>query len=295
MALEYDLVLHDGDGLQVVLEGAPADGESCYLLDDVQGLDGTDVREIVEALPDRDGDYLGPVRRAGRTFALAGYIVGVDRADLRARERALRAALAPTSTTWQLRIRGRVGDPEDMIAQVRVLSRFTAGDKAADSRRVKAWGVSLRSADAVLYGAAAKIATVEPAEETGGRGYPYGYPYSFAGVGAVPTIIENAGDAPTWPVVRLYGPMSGVVLEHATSGRVLAFPGSIDAGTFLEVTTATRSITLGGNPDASRYNALDRDASRWWPLEPGANAVQLSAVSFGAGAHAELTWRDAYQ
>lgn len=294
MALEYSIVLREGTADELRLEGVPADPESCVLLQEVQGLDSREIRETIADLASRDGDYLGDVRQAGLTLIVEAVIVGVDRADLREREAALRRALAPTSTTWVCRIDGRVGDPEDLIAQVRTSSPLRSADSVQGPGRVKAATFGLRSGDAVLYGASERIVTIYPTIATAGMTFPMRFPVSFAGSVSLGTTVTNAGDADTWPLLRVYGPVVNPTIQNVTTGLQLVVVGTIDADTFIQIDPATRAVTLGGNPDLSRYAMLDRTASSFWPLVPGANAIRLLAASFSGTARVELTYRDAY-
>lgn len=289
------MVLRDGTALELRLEGDPSTPESCYLLQQVQGLDSRELREVVEDLPDRDGDYLGGVRQAGVVLLFDVTIVGIDKADVRARERALRAALAPSSATWQARIEGRTGDPETLVAQVRTSAPLRGPHNVANGTRLQPAGFGLRSPDSVLYGLAEHLATVLPADEAAGFTFPMSFPLAFEGSPGPGTTVTNDGDAPSFPVIRLYGPMSNLLIENLASGRQLVFPGTIDAGTFLEVVTSTKAITLGGDPALSRYTALSRLVSSWWPLEPGPNLVRLRAGTWSGAARAELSWRSAYR
>lgn len=292
---EYDLVLRDGTPLEVRLEGLPADPESCFLLQQVQGLDSRDLREIVDDLPDRDGDFLGGVRQAGVNVIVDLVIVGATRADLRTRERALKAALRPTSETWLMRLDGRVGDPEPLIAEVRTSQPLRAPHNVGEGVRALKATFALRGRDAVLYGIAQHLAAVTPVVETQGFAFPVIFPVSFEGSVGSGTAVAVGGDSETMPVLRLYGPMAGVRVENLTTDQALVFPGAIDAGTFLQVESATKTITLGGDPAAGRYSALDRATSSWWPLAPGVNLIRLRAASWSGAARAEITWRDAYQ
>lgn len=291
---EYNIVLRDGLAGQVTLEGDPADPESCYLLQSVSGLDSRELRDVVLDRPDRDGDYLGGVRQAGVVLVVELWIVGQDKADVREREAALRAALAPSSRTWPARIVGRLGDPENLTAEVRTSSPLRAANVVGNGVRLQPAAFAIRSADAVLYGATEHVAEVLPVEETEGFSFPFTFPLSFEGSVAAGTAVVSAGDASTFPVIRLHGPMTNVRIENLTTDQVLTFPGSIDAGTFLEVVSATRTITLGGDPAEGRYGDLDRSASSWWPLAPGTNLIRLRASTWAGTARAELTWRDAY-
>lgn len=299
MALEYDVIIRDGSSLELRLEGRPTNPESCYLLQDVRGLDGPDLSETVLELPEGDGDYLGAVRAAGRVLVLEGMIVGVDKADLRQRERALRAALAGGADLWTARIDGRLGDPENLTAAVRVSAGgpFRSPDSGTGPRRLMSFGVALRSPDPVLYGVNAQATDLEPVAVTSGRTYPRTYPRSYAGADSPGVAVVNLGDAPSWPVLRIYGPITDAAIDNMTAGDALELTGTIDAGQFVEVDTAPsrRTLFLDGDPGISRYTMLDRSASRWWPLQPGTNVLRLRALSYGTGARVAVAWRNAYR
>ncbi len=292
MPLEYNLELPGA----LVLEGVPEDPEDCYLLQQVQGLDGRDVREQVEPLPDGDGDYLGPASSAGATFVIEGVIVGRDRASYRARERALRAALSASTATWQLAPRGRDGDPEDLVADVRTSSAFRCPDNANGTRRLGPFQVAVRSAAPVLYGEGVHTQTVRPVAETGGLRFPVTFPVNFQASPGIGDAVTNGGDARTWPLLRLYGPITNPVLENLSSGESLVVVGQLLDGQFLEIDPRPqrRSVLLNGGAGASRYSWIDRTASAWWPLYPGTNAIRLRAAEQLGDARLELTWRNAY-
>jgi hypothetical protein len=194
-----------------------------------------------------------------------------------------------------MRIDGRVGDPEPLIAEVRTSQPLRAPHNVGEGVRVLKATFALRGRDAVFYGVAQHLAAVAPVVETQGFRFPVIFPVTFEGSVGSGTAVITGGDSRTMPVIRLYGPMSGVRLENLTTDQSLVFPGTIDAGTFLQVETATKSITLGGDPTVGRYSALDRPTSSWWGLEPGVNLIRLRAASWSGAARAELTWRDAYQ
>lgn len=292
MALEYSIRLRD-DTTPVVLAGLPTNPESCYLLEDVQGLDGRDIREEVLDLPDRDGDYLGAVRSAGLSLILSGKIVGLDRGDLRAKERALRAALAPTDTTWRLRVQGRVGDPEELVAQVRTSQPFRSSDAATHSRRVKDWQVALRAADAVLYGAATQTVTTLPIIGLGGLLLPLVFPIDLSGSVAGGDPATNSGDAATFPLLRVYGPITQPILENLTTGEAIVFSGTIATGEYVEVNTATRDVTFGV-AGGSAYFLLDRAQTSFWSMPPGTTQMRLRCSAFSDDARLVVTYSNAY-
>jgi hypothetical protein len=294
MALEYDVVLHDGEADELTLEGRPTDPESCYLLEDVQGLDARDLREEVLDLPDRDGDYLGGVRSGGLGLIPQGSIVGVDRDDLRARERALRAAVVASQATWPLRVADRVGDPEDLVADVRTSQPFRCKDANTDSQRMKVFQVALRAADAVLYGAALHTVTTFPSAAEGGYDFPLDFPLEGGGSAIdLGELAQNDGDGIAWPVLSLYGPMTGPIrAENLTSGLTVVLAGNLAEGDVLRVEArAALPVTLNG---ASAYHLLNRADSTLWPLVVGANQVRVRAAASSDNARLEVSWRNAY-
>lgn len=291
MSLEYDIVLHDG-AAPLLLEGRPTDPESCILLQSVEGLDGRELREEVLELPDRDGDYLGGLRAAGLGLILSGKIIGLDRTDLRARERSLRAAVGSSPQTWQMRVTGRVGDPEDLIAAVRPSQGLRCADGVEGPGRVKEWQVSLRSGAPVLYGANQLTASVLPMTGTSGLSFPLTFPLAF-GAGASTSIqVTNAGDAPTPPALRVYGPITQPIIENLTTGQQIAVVGSLGDGDWIDIDVATRRVTYASG--ASAYPLIDRAASSFWVLPPGASTISLRASAFSGVARLVVTHRNAY-
>jgi hypothetical protein len=298
MPLEYDVILAEA----VTLEGRPANPESCYLLQSFQGLDGAELRDTVLDVADADGSWLGAQRRAGRTYIAEGMIVGATREDLRARERALRAVMQGGSRgTFRMRVSGRVGDPEDLEADVRPSARFASPDDGGGpgSPRVKAFQAALRSPSAVLEGANLVTVQLQIAETAGGLSFPMTFPLTFGGSAEDGIEIVHTGDARAWPLLTVEGYARGPILENLTTGQALHLPNlTIDTGETLEVdpTPGRRTIRLIGETGGSNnaYAELDRAASAWWALEPGGNELRLRATETDGEARMVVTFRNAY-
>lgn len=296
MALEYDLVAHADDALALRLEGRPADPGTCILLQQVEGLDGPPITEETEPLPSADGDYLGPVRARGAVMILEGLLVAPDRVTLRALERQLRATFAEGTDTWPLRLEGRVGDPETLERLVRVSQPLRCTDQGgAPPGAGKPWQVALRCASPRWAGVTERVATVPRPEGVGGFTYPYSYPYSYGGSSSPGTTVTTTGDARAWPVLTITGPITTPVLENLTNGRALYLTTTLGPGESLVIDTAARTVTRNGPGGANAYNAVDRAASSWWPLEPGANAIRVRAADSADPAELTVAWRDAYR
>ena len=109
-------------------------------------------------------------------------------------------------------------------------------------------------------------------------------------------LVMNAGDRDAYPLLRLYGPWSGVTrIENRLTDQALVFDGeSVTAGDFLEIDTRERTILLNGDPANNRYHRLSFPASAWWTLRPGAQRIRFVPTTFTVPANARIIWRDAY-
>lgn len=299
-ALEFSIVLADGTPQALTLEGRPADPESCYLLQTVAGHEARELRESVAPVPDGDGSYLGPQAREGITLAIAGITVGSSRADRAERDRALRALLGGGVRGNRLAVRlvGVEGYDEDLVAVMRVAQRITAPRDGAEAgrQRLQPWQFGLRAEEAAWSGAQIHVQELAPLSSVAGISFPIVFPISFAGASDPGTAVTNDGDDLAWPALRITGPCAGPVLENLTTGEQLVLDVVLAAGEWLDIDPRPghRSILLGGDPEASRYSALDGGESSWWGLVAGPNVIRVRAESFSAGALLTLSWRSAY-
>lgn len=103
------------------------------------------------------------------------------------------------------------------------------------------------------------------------------------------------GSVPVHWTARLYGPYTSPRLTNMATGHMLYFPGlTIAAGTYLELNSLARTAYANGSADASRLSYLDFVNSAWWQLQPGDNELRFQPDSIGAGAQAQIVWRQAW-
>ncbi len=96
-------------------------------------------------------------------------------------------------------------------------------------------------------------------------------------------------------MIDVYGPATAPRIEHDASGRVLDFPTlTIDAGQFLRIDVAERTVRYNALASDSRYDDLDFDESEWFYIHPGTQRIRFEATSPTAPAQAVITWRDAW-
>lgn len=140
------------------------------------------------------------------------------------------------------------------------------------------------------YALAQQTAEVGLPTITGGREYPRTYPLAYGGGGTGLVTATNAGNAESYPVTTINGPILAPIIRNTTTGQQIALSSSLAEGQFLVLDHQARTVLLGGT--ASRYGEL-LGTPQWWPLVPGPNALTLNAAQ-GNGAFAAVTWRSAY-
>lgn len=171
------------------------------------------------------------------------------------------------------------------------------------------WGPNDRGHSKITVQWVCPSGVVESAEEhsaivsasgvgSAGITFPVTFPITFPD--ATPegsTLITNAGSMDTYPIIRLYGPFSGVTsIVNDLTGLGLAVDGVVAAGDFLELDTrpGKRTIFYNGDPTNSRYSQLVFPGSQWWPLVSGPQRIRFVPDVFSFPAQAVVLWRDAW-
>jgi hypothetical protein len=164
-----------------------------------------------------------------------------------------------------------------------------------------ALGASTASIDVAILSA---VASVSPflvdnllVERSGSASaYSFGAGWSF---GTAPAggagVTTNAGNTDSWPVVRIFGPVSAPILTNVTTGKRVSFPAlTLADGQFVELDMRRGSVIYNGLASQSMLRFLDVVASDFWPLIPGGNNVRLSGSGYSATTKATVYWRDAW-
>lgn len=135
--------------------------------------------------------------------------------------------------------------------------------------------------------------TLNPVGQAGGgMTLPAAFPVTFQ-PGLVPgaAVLTVLGTANAYPVFDIYGPCSGPLIRVVDTGAQLSFSGlSVNAGDYLHIDCAARTITLNNDPAQSQYNRLDFATSSWPTLPPGSPQVVFSPASSSGGCVANVTW-----
>lgn len=176
-------------------------------------------------------------------------------------------------------------------------------------RRIKVRGASLtaptgplpwtaqlgwKAASGTLEDVALSTTTLLPVGgASGGMTFPMTFPLAFQ-PGLVPgaSVLSVSGTVGAPPTIDIYGPCSGPLFRVVDTGIEMSFPSlTINAGDFVHIDVAARTITVNNDPSQSRYSYLDFAASAWPLLPPGSPQVVFSPASSSAGCEAVVSWR----
>lgn len=255
----------------------------------IAGLERAGVREVADQLPEADGGVHGRFLYDRLAFSINVLIPpDVGSTSWLNRQARLKRATDAMAADALLQWTPSEAVPVQLPFRQQQPTRISG-------RRPKAGLVVGVAEDPLVLSQAEHVQAVAAAGAlVGGFASPLASPLVSGAPPAGTMVVSNAGNAATWPVVRLDGPMTNPVVTFVEAGAVLALTYNLAAGEYLLIDTnpRRRTIKLGGS--ANRYSALRFAASRWGPLLPGNNNVRLGLDAFSAPAGLQVTWRDAW-
>jgi hypothetical protein len=253
-------------------------------------LGSPEVREVVAALPTRDGNYdttrlLGP-----RVVSIKGTAVPSASGSRRAALDRLTAFLVPTVRPRLVFALEEGTEPRYLILRgsrfpVPAINHPTIGQFLAVwvAPDPVAYGLDLK--DEVLEaGTATSKDWFDPRGELPGAGFAEGFVY-------------NGGNYQSWPRLRIYGSCTAPAvwwIDPGNNGAVVFRNDFVIAqDDFVEIDTLRQSVLLNEQQDQSRYDQLNFTWTRWAPLEPGQTALGFVAPTYGPDCRLEIMWADA--
>lgn len=244
-----------------------------------------EVRQVTEPRPGADGEtnrsaYFGP-----RALTLKLRVTPISRQTVVDR---LRSFCHPSQRPWFYWDEGNGERRIQLVVDTQSAPISSPGGLDI--------GASWRCPSPFAEDAQATVSTVLPAAAGGGFGFPFSFPIDFTPGGGGAIDVNNQGNMPADWVVRIFGAATNPQVINNTTGETVGLgPGfTIAAGDYIEINSTDHTVTLNGDPNASRYYALSLSTLSWWRLQPGSNRVQFTATSPGATAAAEITFRSAY-
>lgn len=113
-------------------------------------------------------------------------------------------------------------------------------------------------------------------------------------------VATNGGDAPTWPIVRIYGLGDDPVIENETLGETIDLTGlSLDAGDWVDIDMAGRTIqwwdaSSGGSGAFVIALSYRSATSAFFWLAPGDNILHVTMANVTTGSM-RVQWYNRYR
>ena len=242
-----------------------------YKIKEALGFDSADVDVVVHERPGFHGSKVPRALWRSRTMRLLIGVKSSTISDYNTRRRALLAALdLPRDglTTMTL----TTTDDLDLQADVQLAGKVDAPLLRGEVTIGEAW-VPLIAEDPNFYSQ-----TLDEDDIT-----------FAAGSG----VVNNGGNAPTYPTIRVRGAISGTIsIANTTTGRTVSFTGlSLAAGEYMDIDMLNETVTKSDDTNLYEYVVSD---DFWW-LAEGNNTITISATIGGSGDRKiTISYRDAY-
>lgn len=234
-------------------------GGGRYRIIDVE-LD-VDIRGDMDPLSQRDGGVIHPKFLDPARVIVTGEIEDDGSLTLR---RTLLEALKK-SVLYTARANGRLLWTPSGYGDDRMMDRIRLGywrpikSKSPDAAVTKVFEFGLDCPDPLSYDATEIVTHITAS-------------------GTVP----NAGNAPSWPVIKVNGPTTGFTVTNADLGEAIVVDGSgfgfsVASGHYVEIDTKREVVTLDG--DVLFYGSeVDWTASVFGAVSPGGDTYTLSGA-----------------
>ncbi len=214
------------------------------------GLDSPDIRTPISNRPQAHGAIHHVQFFGARTFTIEGVILQNTTTDLQLSENALKghwyASVADSRLPNARFAFTPKGESERFVT-------FKPSDELTISgTHVKEFQMPVVAVDPTIY-------TMTQFTSGGGT-------------------LVNAGDAPSWPVFKVYGGSVTITNSAYSPSRSIVMSGAPAGGGYVEINPFTGTAYLNGD-GANMAPYIDWSATSFWPLMPGSNPVSVSGAS----------------
>jgi hypothetical protein len=291
----------------VALTLAISGGPSIDLMSDQQGfrvqsldLGYPAVREVVTDRADRRGQYDLTRLFGARPVTISGAVVPSAAGSRQKAWHLLAPFLDPSQrVTMTYQVDG------DAVTKTMTL-RAAQATALFDHPGVSPAQVGFKAADPVAYDQNTQTAYLGPYQAQSGRAYNLVFNRAYPSVQSGSAATANHGDLTSFPVLRLYGPATGIWLQWApaspgqpivTWSMYFLSSFQVNAGDYLAIDCGARTVYLNGDPSQNRYNQVDfARSSGGWPFIPagGSTTWFLQVATYSTATQLQVSWADAY-
>lgn len=264
--------------LTISLTGANGDtitfDNTTYTLTD--GLKGFGVPSTKVRIQESagDGGIFRHTKRAIREIDLPIVIIGTDRADTETKLRRLSNILQNTAGATTLTATYANGDVYYLSVYYMGGAETVFGSDAGST--YARWVITLQAANPFWTSTAPQ--TFRVVQSNAGRGLlPRLSRLQVTSTDAIGTVTvsNTTGDVPSFPVWKVYGPLTNLTVYTGTTG--FTYSGSLTASDVLTIDTATGTVVDGSG--VNKYANL-ASAPKFFALPPGTTSINVN----GSGA-----------
>lgn len=163
---------------------------------------------------------------------------------------------------------------------------------------IKQFTLLCKIKDPTIYGATIETATTGEADPTatGAAVHSFTYPVVYgATLLDVQQAAINGGDLPVFPIgMTVYGPVTDPKITNVTTGEYIEFASTTLSSGSNVLSIAYDKDSISITLDGVNYLSKITNDSTYFKLRPGANVLQLSGSSVGAGAYLTVSYRDGW-
>lgn len=273
-------------------------GELCDVaVAEVDGLAGYETRSGDQEMPRGHGAIAGPQYVTARQILFHLWIHD-NHAEVETLLAEVREAFAATGESDEL-VFARPGMPERMV---RCRPAAITRTETPLGTTVARPSVVLVAHDPRIYSAVEHSTLVPIYTPSGGvLNYPVNYAKNWSAGTVAEAVVDNAGSADAYPLVRFYGPTVGTVesvtLANLTTGETLTISADILTGQVLYF-DGTAWVTANGDQvvhidGASRYGDWEQPHIPL-SLAPGSNVLRFTLDGTSTDARCLVTWRSTW-
>lgn len=107
--------------------------------------------------------------------------------------------------------------------------------------------------------------------------------------------ITADGNWPTFPVIRVNGPITNPSITNSTTGEVIAITATIGSGAYFDIDLSYGAKTVYDNLGANRISTVSAASDlATWSLMPGSNTIAVTGSSVGASNNVTFTYYNRY-
>ena len=165
---------------------------------------------------------------------------------------------------------------------------------------ISAFQLGYKAPDPLAYDSTVQTATTWAASSTGGRVYNLTFNRVYPSGGSTTTQAENHGDQTVYPMLHLYGPITGAIILETG----LSVPGTVgltfqpdfilNAGSRVDIDCKAHTAIQDGITNV--YSELVYTSGQTWPfLPPGVVTTwTLSGSNTSTTTQLGIVWQDGY-